>query len=670
MRWVLRGIGIVVFVGIAMLAAILLLPGDRIAKIAADRISAATGREVTLSGETRISLYPILGISTGAITVANAPWAGETPLFRADSLKVGVAANAFWGGDIKITGLEAVAPEINLRRNAAGEVNWELGVEGVAPSGQTEPDQIETGETADLPQSRRLALTLDRALIKNATLAYSDAQSGVDLRQTGVDFDLRWPDFDGTATFELVLRPVSEPVTLSGELERVGDFIDGKLSHLRATLTAPSGRLSFDGNVRAAPEAQGALGLDITNTPEFFAALGLSDPGLPAGLGRSSIGLDGDVTLTAAQVVSLREGTLRLDGNTLTTKADGDLAAEPPNLTLQLNTGALDLSGLSGDGTAGGGAGGTAADGGAPESTPAQGNGWSTAPIDASGLAAVNGAFALVADSIDLGDLTLGKTRIMANLDRSRLVFDLREVAAYDGLITGEFVINNRSGLSVGGQLAAQGIDLQTFLTEALDVSRLSGQANGRVSFLGVGENMNAIMNSLSGDGGFETGRGVISGIDLDRIMRGGSVGGGTTVFDSLNATFTMNAGQLYNEDLSLSLPLASASGAGRVGLGPRDIDYTFTPRLLDNSGLGGLAIPVNIRGPWANPSIKPDLEAAIDLNLAAEREALEQKAREEVDKALQEELGLEVQEGQSLEDAAQDALKNELEKGLRGLFD
>ncbi|MCR9112882.1 MAG: AsmA-like C-terminal region-containing protein, partial [Rhodobacteraceae bacterium] len=295
--------------------------------------------------------------------------------------------------------------------------------------------------------------------------------------------------------------------------------------------------------------------------------------------------------------------------------------------------------------------------------------GWSKAPIDASALGLADGEVALVADSVDLGALKLGKLRTLARLDRSRLVFDLRELRAYDGLITGEFVMNNRSGLSVGGKIAADDINLQTLLRDAMDITRLEGSADGEVQFLGVGQSMHAIMNSLSGSGAFKTGRGVISGFDLDRLMRSGDGTGGTTVFDTLQATFTMDKGNLYNDDLGLSLPRASATGAGRVGLGARDIDYVFTPRLLDGGG-SGLAIPVKIRGPWANPRITPDLEAAIDLNFKEEKQELERKAREEVEREVEKQLGIERQEGQSLEDAAKDALEKELERGILKLFD
>jgi len=136
MRWVIRLVALVVVLAVVAIASLFLLPSDRIARIAADQITSATGRQVTMSGDTTISFYPVLGVSTGAVTVANADWSTSGPMLTAESLKIGVEPTALFGGDIRITGLEAVKPEILLERATDGRVNWELGVEGVAASGQ------------------------------------------------------------------------------------------------------------------------------------------------------------------------------------------------------------------------------------------------------------------------------------------------------------------------------------------------------------------------------------------------------------------------------------------------------------------------------------------------------------------------------------------------------
>ena len=661
MRLLIRLIGLVVIVAIVAGVSLLLLPSDRIASIAAEQISKQTGREVVLEGETKITLWPILGVSTEKFVVANASWSDGGPMLSAENLKIGVEPQALWGGEVRVTGLEATAPTILLERASDGRVNWQLGVEGVAPSGQSDAGQPAT--------SGRLALTLDRALIEHASLTYKDHGAGQTIEISGIDLELRWPDYAGTATFDASLDPIggagrdladSNRIQVTGHLDQVGAFIDGALTTLETRVEAPGGSFNFVGRASTAPQAEGRLDAQLTDTKSFLSAFGVTGVEIPPGMGQS-VSLTTLLTVSDALRIALRDSTLQLDNNTMTGGADIDLSGAKPRLAAQLRAGALDFSSFAGSDSNNSGS-----DGGANSAS----TGWSKAPIDASALGLVDGDFALVADSIDLGDLTLGKTRTKAALTRSRLVFTIAELLLYDGELSGEFVINNRSGLSVGGNLRASGLNIKTLLTDAMGISRLTGTAAGQVQFLGVGQSMNAIMNALSGSGQVETGRGVIEGIDLDRLMRAGDLTGGTTVFDRLSASFTMDKGQLYNNDLLLSLPLASADGEGRVGLGTRDIDYLFTPKLLSGENRQGLAIPVSIKGPWSNPRIVPDLEKAIDLNLKEERDKLKTQVRDEVNEAIQKELGVQVEEGQSLEDAIEDTLKKELGDGLLKLFD
>jgi len=652
MRWIFRLVGLVIVVLAVLVGALFFLPGERIASIAAEQITKATGRTVTLSGETRISLYPVLGVATGTVEIANADWSDAGPMLRADSLKIGVKPAALFGGDIRITGLEATGPEIRLERAADGRVNWELGVEGVAPSGQA-------ADSAAPATSRRLALTLDRALITGARLLYTDHSAGTVEELRDLDLDLRWPEYDGAAEFEAEFSRGGGQISVAGQLDQVGHFIDGAVTGVAATVEASGGRVTFDGRAGVQPQVQGRLDLDLADTGAFMGALGVAGAALPEGMGQA-LKAGAEVTLTQAMNLSVRGLNLQVGGNSLTGAADIDLSGAVPRFNAQIAAGALDLSGLAGadeSGAGGGGSGGTA-------------TGWSQDPIDAGALALANGEMAFTAESIDLGALKLGRTRTLMTLDRSRAVFELREVRGYDGLVTGEFVANNRSGLSVGGSLRAERLDMERFLTDAAGITRFSTKAGGALNFLGVGNSVDAIMKSLEGDGRIETGRGVISGIDLDRLMRAGDVTGGTTIFDAMSASFTMDKGNIYNQDLVMRLPLIRAEGEGRIGLGARDIDYLFTPVLLEGETSQGLAIPVRIRGPWNSPRIVPDLEKAIDMNLKEEREKLENEAEERLEREVRERLNITPDEGQSLEDAAREKLEDRAKRELRKLFE
>ena len=635
MRWIFRILGGLVIAALLLGAGVFLLPGEKIASVALEQIRAATGREVTLEGDVELSYYPVLRVRTGPVTIANADWSAQGPMLQARALLIGVETAPLFRGQIRIKALEIEAPELLLERAGDGRVNWE----------------IESG--AGGAGGRQLAVALDKVALRQGSVRYLDHADGSRQAFSGVDAELRAPDLEGRAelTLSMAMTKGAEPVRLTGTIGQLMPFTRGETVAVTAKLSAGGGAVDFLGRANVQGDAAGEVTADLPQTAGFAGALGLGAVAPPTGMGQR-IGARGKVVLTGGEKLALRQMELKLDQNALAIDADFDFSAGRPYVTARLKAGALDFSGLGGGGS------------GAPST------GWSGDTFDAGFLSAVNGQARLTATSIDLGTLTFGASDIGMTLERSRAVFSLTKVAAYEGMLGGEFVINNRSGLSVGGNLTMREVETQTFLSQVAGVTRLSGKAGGRVKFLGVGQTLDTIMKSLSGEGSLSMGGGHIKGIDLDELMRSGGGSGGTTIFDTLAATFTMDKGNLFNSDLKLVLPNVEATGKGRIGIGARDIDYLVTPVALKARGGKGLAIPVRIRGPWSNPRILPDLGAAVDLNLAEEKKALEDKAKKAVTQKLEEELNLKVEEGQSLEDAVKQKAEEEIMRGLQKLLE
>jgi AsmA protein len=655
MRLIKLLFGLVVVFVLVLVAGLLLLPGDRIASMAADELSRRTGRDVQIAGDANISFWPELGVTVGALRIANADWSENGPLFQAQSVTIGVDAAALIGGDIKIRGLRAEGPEILLERNEDGVGNWEIafgnGGETVAGTSDSAP-AASSSEPAAPPASRLSAFTLDEAKITGASVYLLDRQAGTEFSLRNIDLALAYPRAGGPADVTLTLRPNGEPITLDGQVQNPLVLADGRISPVVMDVTAPGAKGRFEGRASILPEAQGSLSLDVTDTGKLAVALRQANPGLPAGLGRD-VKLTTQLTLTRDGQLALREGQITSGTNKATLAADLDTSGARPRLNAQLVANALDLSAL----TSGPAASGNAA---APAAA-----GWSTAPIDASALGLMDAEIALTAPSVKTGITDLGTTRILITIDRARAVASLREVQAFGGTLTGELVANNRSGLSVGGKINASTIALQKALTDLAGITRFTGDASANLSFLGVGQNMAAIMNSLSGDGSLSTGRGTIEGIDLDKLFRSGDVTGGTTIFEETTASFSMQDGVVSNDDLRMKLSLIEATGEGKIGLGQQNIDYLFTPIAAQARDGRGLALPVTIRGPWAKPKISVDLEKAIQLNAAEERKQLEEKAKQEIGKK----LGVEIQEGERPEDALKRKLEEEAKRGLLNLF-
>ncbi|MEO1779542.1 MAG: AsmA family protein, partial [Pseudomonadota bacterium] len=482
MKWIIRLISFVVVLVLVAGVSLFFLPADRIAKLAADQLRVATGRDVTISGDVSMTLWPVLGVSLGELEVGNADWSEQGPMLSAQNAAIGVDLMAYiTNREIRITNIEATSPTIRLEARADGRASWVF----TDASGAA---QIET-ETA--PDRAPQAVSIQRLAVTDATLIY-DAEGSDLVRYSGVDLTLDWPERLGPATLEATLRPAGSDVQARATIGGFAGFITGQVQTVDAVITAGGGRAALDGRASTAGDVAGRLSLDIPDTDAFFAALALPQPGLPAKLGQS-MNVTTDLTLTADRRLSLRDLTADLGGNSLSGAADIDLNGTP-QVNAQLNAGALDVRSVTGGGD-------TGAAGAAGAGAPSAGSGWPTDRIDASGLAAFNGEIALTAASIDLGQFQLGPTRTLLRNDRSRMVFELREVQAYQGTLSGEFVINNRSGLSVGGKMFARSLAMQDLLQDAAGIDRLTGRADAEMSFLGSGGSVDAIMKSLSGDG-------------------------------------------------------------------------------------------------------------------------------------------------------------------------
>ncbi len=617
MRWIFRLVMAVVVVIIAAVVLVVVLPGEKIAKLAADQVKAQTGRDLTFEGEVKISWYPVLGVATGPVTLSNASWSDAGPMFRAQSAAIGVDMMALMGGNIRIKQIEVVGPDVVLEKARDGRVNWEL-----LPAGEAVAGADSSGAAP--------AFSLDKLSVRDARLRYVD-HGGDTLEIADLDASLVWGGAGKPADITLRLTPYGEVIEVSATVADLTGMLEGGVSAVVAEVEAAGATVSFDGRGGIAPQMAGVISADIPKPDALLRALGQEAAGVPG-----AVSFGGEVTFTKAAKLSLRKGRAALGPNAVSLAADVDLGGDRPQVTAQVVAGALDFSAFL-----------------ASDDNSEAGDGWSTAAIDASALGAVDGVITLAAESIDLGTLKFASSRVKVSVERSRAVFALQELQGYDGVITGEFVANNRSGLSVGGTLNANALEMSTLLADLADISRFTGKATAKLSFLGGGQSVDAIMKSLKGSGSMNVGSGTITGFDLDKLFRG-STGGGTTVFDSMSATMQIAGGVVSNEDLLMELPSVLAKGKGTIGLGAQDINYTFVPQLRSETD-NGIAVPVRIKGPWSSPKIWPDLEAVIDQNFSEEKKQLEEKLENKV----KDKLGVTTEEGQSVEDA----LKQKLEK-------
>ncbi|MBT8409209.1 MAG: AsmA family protein, partial [Alphaproteobacteria bacterium] len=610
-----------------------------IAAIAAERFEAATGRALSIGGDVRPSLWPTLGVSAEDITVAGADWSDRGPLLRAETMSVNVGWPALWGGEIRVTGASISGADVLLEVGPEGRGNW---VFDAARPAETVPQ-----DSAGAPTP----LALDAVTLTGSRLRYFDA-SGKETAVTDIEAALALPSFSGPLGADLTARVGGQPIALQASIGGLAGLLAGQETALDMTLEAGDLSLPLSGQLALDPLTfTGQTRASLGRMQGLSALLGIAQPELPRGLGQDRIDVATEIAFLG-DTLTLRGLNATLDQNTVSGDAEVTLGGARPYIAARLSAGALDLSALGGNEDQQAGTGATDAS-----------TGWSTEPIDASGLGALDGDITLSAASIAIGKSQLGRTSLTTKIDNARAVTTINQLVAYDGEVAGSFVVNARQNLSVRADLAGSAIAISRLFSELFDYDRLISIGDMTISVLGSGNSQNAIINSLNGNGTFEFGAGELIGWDLVGMLRSLDIAafktGKRTIFDSITGTFTIENGVVINDNLTFLSPLLEARGTGRVGLGGQTLNYRITPRLLTGER-AGLSVPLVITGTWADPKFRLDLQALAEQEVGEEIEAAKEAAKAKVKEKVEKELG----------GATEDEIKKKLEeKAVGGLL-
>jgi AsmA protein len=593
MRWLIGFLTVGIVLVLFAFGFAALIPAERLAQLAAAEFARATGHTLTVAGPVRARVWPLLGAETGPVTVANAAWSAEGPLLAADRLYLGLNLGAVFGGEIRLTGIAAEGLRLVLERPAEGAPNWRP----AAPAAG-----------GGLPAELR------SAVLRGGEIVYIDHARGRRVVLAGLSAAAA---LDGAGALRLTAAAEinGQAVALTADAPAGAALLAGQVTEVTVAARAGGLAAGFEGRAGLAPAAaEGALSADLGDLRALAALAGRAMPDLPAGLGARERALAGRLTLAPGGSLHLRGGTLTLDGNRLAVEADLTFGGPRPKLVARAEAGTLTLPGLAPAG--GGGAGG----------------GWPGGTIDVAALAALDAEVTLAAEAVAAGPLAFGPARLSLALERARAVFTLRQLALWGGQVAGEFVVNGRGGLSVGGDLAFRGIAVQPALTALAGWDGLAATGDLDLRFLGVGQSVAAIMAGLEGEGRLALGPGRLAGADLPALLHTldtAAGAGGSTAFETLTAGFTIAGGVLATPDLVLRAPPLTFGGTGRVNLGAQTLDLRLlTAEPVPVAGAGTAAVPLIVTGPWSAPQLRPDLQALADQKLAAERAALEAQAR------------------------------------------
>lgn len=626
---------------IAVLAAIIvvvpsLIPSETYKAQIISAVKQNTGRDLTIGGDVGLSVFPRLAVSAADVRLSNAPWAREPDMITMEEMRVALKILPLLSGTIELDSFHLIAPVIHLEVDRQGVPNWQFSpspAAGTDAQGDTPkaPDAAE-GDASDAGAGASIQMVrLGDVGIENGRASYRNAQSGADFALEDINLDLSMPDLDHPFEANGSVTWNGEPLDLALAVARPAALTSRKESPVTAQVQSSKLTFNYDGILRLLGGLSygGKVELDVPSVRNLAAWAGSP---LPKGQGFGPLAITGKVKGTN-EAATFSDADISFDGMKATGTLSVVTSRSRPYLKGNLALDRLDTNVYLGetavapDGQTGGS--------GAPAGPAAGGqtddsrNGWSTAPIDLSGLKAIDMDFALQVGELLVQKLTIGETALNLKLSGGVLNADLTKLALYEGAGKGQLQLSGAGRTpALNASFSLSGLDAQPFLTDAMDIKRIAGTATADISLATSGGSQRAMIDALSGNGSVKFANGAIKGINLAQLMRTvfaaattGWEAGGTrdTDFSELGGTFTINRGIVSNQDMKMLSPLLRIAGRGTVDLPHRTLAYRVEPKLaatLEGQGATGEAkgieVPVIISGPWAKPQFRPDLAAVL----------------------------------------------------------
>jgi AsmA protein len=209
--------GLMGLIVIALVAVLIFVnPNDYRADIE-QLVERQTGRELTLSGDLKLSVFPWIALETGAASLGEAPGFGDEPFVSIQQARVSVRFWPLLRGSIEIGNVRLAGARIRLITDEQGRNSWaDLGGESDAASSAQPSTAMQLPTIAGL-EIRDAAVTLDNRQDKSKQVI-RDFNLTTGRLQSGQPFELQ-TDFtlDEDASLSVGVKLLT---TVTADLER------------------------------------------------------------------------------------------------------------------------------------------------------------------------------------------------------------------------------------------------------------------------------------------------------------------------------------------------------------------------------------------------------------------------------------------------------------------
>jgi AsmA protein len=562
----IAGGAIAALVVIVIVLLIVGIPSGFLTSEIQDRVKRDTGYRLTISGATKIGIWPSLNVSLHDIVLQD-PKDSDRQL-TAESIQADITLSSLWSGHPQVTELAIVRPVLSvpLQRDRVRDANP-----------QPSPKPAATAAAGGTEDS---APGIEHVTVSEGTVVFSNLRDRVENRIEAINADVKIGG-DRKVAINGSARTREHPLKFQ----------------VKAVAPAPP--------------------LERQNIPAEFT---LDAPGiLQAPLsGKAEARFNGSVVMINGLTGTLGDGAFN-------GWASIDFASKPL-VKLDLDFQRLDIAAAANSAAP---ASPSAQSAPQSSAQPSQQT-WSNASFDLMGLNYVDVQAKLSAAELDIGTARLAPASIDANLGRGVLRLGVTNLGAYGGLANAELDIDastTNPTYSLRTDLA--GVRALPLLRGVADFDKLDGKLQAKIAVRSTGTSQRAVMSNLEGSVFAIFQDGAIRGIDVGRMIKSltsSTLSGWqesrdeATDLTQLSMSFHIDKGRAVTTDLNLVGPLVRVTGAGTIDLGTKLMAFRVEPKLvMTTEGQGrtsdpvGFGVPVMIDGSWSNPRIYPDMAGIMD---------------------------------------------------------
>ena len=715
------GVLILLIVAAAIALPLLVDPNDYKPQINA-AIEDQIGREVDISGDIGLSVFPWLGVELGRVSVANADGFGDEPMATMEAAEISVKLLPLLSREIEVGTVGLQGLNLRLARNADGRTNWasisEHLTRNQAESGNGESPAESEPKNDPAPDDGGFSLSslqIGAIDIRDAAVSWRDATTGTDYRASGVklvtgrltDGEPVRLEFGGD--FEAPEAALAGEVNLVAQVEpsivdQFYRFSDLSLNVIASGEAVPAGRQQasltgageFDldaGRFKLSNMALQAAGLNVNanadgsdlgtdaaaysgrvtvkefNPRAVMRELEIEPPATQRDAALSTAGFDAQFD-AGNDHVQFKQILATLDDSSVKGSARVEDFAQPA-IGFDLSLDELNVDNYLPPGSAEQ----------AKNEAPAETGGGAeqkAAEIDLSMLEDLRLDGKLSADSLTAANIHVTNADLAVRARDGVLTIEPLTAELYEGNVRVTATVDasrETPRYSLAGNL--NGLRFAPLLADVAGTERVDALANMSLDLTTSGRQVAAMKRALDGSLGFDLRDGAFNGFNLaDLIAAARSRLGGddtgeasTALGDDKRTPFSRFAGQfnvtdgvLAGKDLNLTTRLLNATGAGSYDLADNALDYTVNARVPEDADgtLERLAgVTVPIR--LSGNLLSPDyrLDVAGALKGVAEKRLSEEKSK----------LADKVREKIEERTGGDEELGGRLQRGIESLF-